>query len=66
MSLKGTVKWFNEQKGFGFIGAEGKDYFVYYKDIKKPGFKVLAEGEKVSFEAGVSPKGPIAQNVMPE
>lgn len=65
--MKGTVKFFNEKKGFGFIGGDdGKDYFVYYRDIKKPGFKVLVDGEKVSFEAGVGEKGPIARNVLPE
>ncbi len=61
---RGTVKWFNEKRGFGFIAdEEGKDHFVHYSDIDKPGFKTLAEGETVSFVAGQGPKGPCAQQV---
>jgi CspA family cold shock protein len=59
----GTVKWFNETKGFGFIASEGKDYFVYYKEISAPGFKTLKEGQKVQFTAGTSPKGACAKDV---
>ncbi len=59
----GIVKWFNEGKGFGFICSENKDYFVYFKEIKMDGFKVLKEGQKVQFTAGTSPKGPCAQAV---
>jgi len=61
--LEGTVKWFNEKKGFGFIESEHKDYFVYFKEIKMDGYKKLAEGQKVSFEAALSDKGPLAKNV---
>ncbi len=61
---KGTVKWFNESKGFGFItGEDGNDYFVHYSSIQDNGFKSLAEGESVSFETEKGPKGPKAVNV---
>jgi CspA family cold shock protein len=59
----GTVKWFNEAKGFGFIASENKDFFVYFKDIQGKGFKTLKEGQKVQFNAGTSDKGPIATSV---
>lgn len=59
----GTVKWFNEAKGFGFIASEGKDFFVYFKEIQATGFKTLKEGQKVQFVPGTSPKGPCAQQV---
>ncbi len=59
----GSVKWFNEAKGFGFILSGGKDYFVYFKEIQSEGFKTLKEGDKVQFDASTSPKGPIAKNV---
>jgi CspA family cold shock protein len=59
----GSVKWFNEGKGFGFICSEGKDYFVYYKEILGTGFKTLKEGQKVQFNAGTSPKGACAKEV---
>ena len=59
----GTVKWFNEKKGFGFIESKGSDYFVHYKDIRKEGYKSLKEGEKVEFESTSSPKGFVAKNV---
>ncbi len=62
---KGTVKWFNESKGFGFIsGEDGNDYFVHYSSIQDNGFKSLAEGEPVSFETEKGPKGPKAINVV--
>jgi CspA family cold shock protein len=63
----GTVKWFNESKGFGFISPEdGKDdIFVHYSGIKGDGFKTLVEGQKVSFEVEEGPKGLNATNVMP-
>jgi CspA family cold shock protein len=63
--LKGTVKWFNESKGFGFITPEsgGKDVFVHYSAIQGGGFKVLTEGQKVQFELQQTPKGPAAANV---
>jgi len=60
----GTVKWFNEQKGFGFITAEnGQDVFVHFSAIKAEGFKSLNEGDRVSFEITNGPKGPQATNV---
>lgn len=62
--LKGTVKWFNESKGFGFIEQEkGKDVFVHYSAINGAGFKTLNEGDKVQFEIVDGPKGPAAANV---
>ncbi|ADW17033.1 cold-shock DNA-binding protein family [Desulfobulbus propionicus DSM 2032] len=62
--LKGTVKWFNESKGFGFIEQEaGKDVFVHYSAISGSGFKTLNEGDKVQFEIVDGPKGPAAANV---
>ncbi len=61
---EGTVKWFSEQKGYGFIGQEdGPDVFVHHSDINMEGFKNLAEGDRVSFEVGEGPKGPAAKNV---
>ena len=58
---QGTVKWFNESKGYGFITAdEGKDVFVHYSAIQGDGFKTLAEGQKVSFEIVNGEKGPQA------
>lgn len=61
---KGTVKWFNAEKGFGFITAEtGEDVFVHFSEIKMDGFKVLQEGEKVQFDLAETPKGTLAQNV---
>lgn len=60
----GTVKWFNESKGFGFITSEeGSDVFVHYSSIQSNGFKSLAEGDKVSFDVEKGPKGPKAINV---
>lgn len=61
---KGTVKWFNESKGFGFITSEdGTDVFVHYSSIAGNGFKSLAEGDSVSFETEKGPKGLKAVNV---
>ena len=61
----GTVKWFNEKKGFGFITQDsGSDVFVHYSAIKGDGFKTLVEGDKVTFEVVNGPKGPQASNVM--
>ena len=62
----GTVKWFNEAKGFGFITPDGgaKDCFVHHTAIQGSGFKTLAEGEKVEFEIVEGQKGPAAQNVV--
>ena len=62
--LKGTVKWFNESKGFGFIEQEeGKDVFVHYSAIAGSGLKTLNGGDKVQFEIVDGPKGPAAANV---
>ena len=61
---KGTVKWFNESKGFGFISSEGgEDVFVHYSSIAGDGFKTLIEGDSVSFEVEEGPKGLKAVNV---
>jgi len=60
----GTVKWFNESKGFGFIASEaGEDVFVHYSAITGAGFKTLAEGQKVEFDVKPGQKGPQAENV---
>ncbi len=62
---QGTVKWFNESKGFGFVTSEdGSDVFVHYSSIQGDGFKTLAEGDRVSFDIEKGPKGPKAINVM--
>jgi cold shock protein len=63
----GTVKWFNESKGYGFIESEsGKDLFVHFSEIQGDGFKTLAEGQAVEFEEGMGQKGPQATNVRPK
>ena len=61
----GTVKWFSDEKGYGFITPDdqGKDLFVHFSAIVGDGFKSLAEGTKVSYEAATGPKGPNAANV---
>jgi len=62
---KGKVKWFNENKGYGFIEREdGPDVFVHFSAIQMEGFKTLAEGEEVEFEVTEGEKGPQAANVM--
>jgi CspA family cold shock protein len=61
----GTVKWFNESKGYGFISTEdGSDVFVHYSSIQGNGYKSLAEGDSVSFDIEDSPKGRKAVNVV--
>jgi len=65
--ITGTVKWFNDNKGFGFISPEdgSKDVFVHHSAILGSGFKSLSEGQKVQFEVTQGQKGPAAQNVQP-
>lgn len=61
---EGVVKWFSERKGYGFIEQEdGPDIFVHFSSITMPGFKTLAEGERVSFDVEESNRGPVAKNV---
>ncbi len=61
---EGTVKWFDEKKGFGFLTQEsGDDLFVHFSEIDSDGFKTLNENDKVSFEIGEGKKGPCAKNV---
>ncbi|CAF1033894.1 unnamed protein product [Adineta steineri] len=64
--MKGTVKWFNETKGFGFITSEGdsKDVFVHFSAIQDKEYKTLAEGQRVEFEIQNGQKGPTAVNVV--
>ena len=64
---KGTVKWFNDQKGFGFITPEngGADLFVHFSAIQGGGFKTLSEGQAVQYEPTQGQKGPQASNVTP-
>ncbi|MCL6263208.1 MULTISPECIES: cold-shock protein [Craterilacuibacter] len=63
----GTVKWFNDAKGFGFItpDAGGNDLFAHFSEIRASGFKSLQEGQKVSYESGMGQKGPQATNIQP-
>ncbi|MEX0831477.1 MAG: cold-shock protein [Nitriliruptoraceae bacterium] len=64
---EGTVKWFNADKGFGFIAPAdgGEDLFVHFSAIQSQGYKTLDEGQRVTFEVGQGQKGPQAQNVSP-
>ena len=63
--LQGTVKWFSDSKGFGFITTEdSNDVFVHHTSIQGTGFKTLSEGDKVSFDTEQGPKGPKAINVV--
>ena len=66
MPTTGTVKWFNDSKGFGFLNREDgeKDVFVHHSAIQGGGFKSLAEGEKVEFDVVQGQKGPAAENVV--
>ena len=64
--VQGTVKWFNDEKGFGFIEQEsGKDVFVHYSAIQGTGRRTLQEGQKVTMEVSMGQKGPQAENVTP-
>ncbi|MFP4131074.1 cold-shock protein [Thiohalospira sp.] len=64
----GTVKWFNDSKGYGFIARDNgeSDVFVHFSAINGSGFRSLTEGQKVDFEVQEGPKGPQAANVVPE
>ncbi|MFC6673715.1 cold-shock protein [Marinobacterium aestuariivivens] len=65
MSTTGTVKWFNEEKGYGFIAQDnGPDVFVHFRAIVGDGFRTLAEGQKVQFTVTQGQKGPQAENVQ--
>jgi CspA family cold shock protein len=65
-TVTGTVKWFNESKGFGFIAQEnGADVFAHFSAIKSEGFKTLAEGQRVEFTLSQGQKGPQAENIVP-
>ena len=62
--MKGTVKWFNQDKGFGFItGEDGKEVFAHYSQIQKDGFKTLEENEEVTYEVTQGQKGTQASNI---
>jgi cold shock protein len=64
-TTQGTVKWFNEAKGFGFIAQEsGPDVFAHFSAIKGDGFKTLAEGQRVEFPVTTGQKGPQAENIV--
>jgi CspA family cold shock protein len=65
MSVEGTIKWFNEKKGYGFIQQDnGPDIFVHYTSINAEGFKTLSEGQRVKFDIEEGSKGPKAVNVV--
>ncbi len=65
-TVTGTVKWFNESKGFGFIQQEnGPDVFAHFSAIVSSGFKTLLEGQSVEFTVTQGPKGPQAENIVP-
>lgn len=64
--MEGTVKWFDERKGYGFITSEeGRDIFVHFSAIQDEGFKTLNEGQRVTFEVTEGPRGEQASNVQP-
>ena len=65
--MKGTVKWFNAEKGYGFItGEDGTDYFAHYSQIQSEGYKSLDQGQAVSFEVVNGEKGPQATSIVKE
>ena len=64
--MNGTVKWFNSEKGYGFITAEnGQDVFAHFSKIEVEGFKTLEEGQEVTFDVTEGDKGPQAENIVP-
>lgn len=64
--MNGKVKWFNNRRGHGFImGSDGREYFVHYTNILKTGYKVLSENQQVEFTPVEGPKGPKAEEVVP-
>ncbi len=63
--MSGTVKWFNSEKGYGFItGEDGKDVFAHFSQIQSNGFKTLEEGQEVTFDVVQGQKGPQAENIQ--
>ena len=62
---EGKVKWFDSKKGYGFVSniSDNTDYFVHFSEIQSDEFKTLTEGQKITFEIGEGPKGPVAKNV---
>ena len=64
--MKGKVKWFNNDKGFGFIESDGKDYFAHFNQIVGTGYRSLTAGQSVTFTAGSSPKGDLAMTIVPQ
>lgn len=65
-TVTGTVKWFSDEKGFGFIAQEnGPDVFAHFRQIKSEGFRTLAEGQRVEFTITQGQKGPQAENIVP-
>lgn len=64
--MRGEVKWFNAERGYGFIASENKDYFVHYSEIQSNGYKTLSPGDKVSFVGSATTKGDVAKNVQVE
>ena len=63
--MLGRVKWFNKEKGFGFLTANGQDVFCHFKEIQMDGFKNLIDGETVDFTLVETPRGPAAKNIRP-
>ncbi len=62
--MQGTVKWFNKDKGYGFIsGDDNREYFVHFREIDMPGYKCLQDGQRVDYTVGTTPKGVCAQKV---
>ncbi len=61
--MEGVVKWFDNKKGYGFASSEGKDFFLHFREIIAEGYKSLAEGDKIRFEASESGKGPVARQI---